>query len=65
MNSLTERETAIIQYAAQGLNNNEIAEKMFVSKHTIKAHLAVALRKLSAINRTNVVYKAVKKNLIK
>ena len=65
MDSLTKQETEIIQYAAFGLNNNEIAEKMFVSKHTIKAHLAMALKKLSAVNRTNVVYKATKKNLIK
>ena len=65
MDSLTKRETEIIQYAAEGLNNNEIAQKMFVSKHTIKAHLAVALKKLSAVNRTNVVYKATKNKLIK
>lgn len=65
MNKLTKRETDIIQYAAEGLNNNQIAEKLFISKHTIKAHLAVALKKLSAVNRTNVVYKALKYKLIK
>jgi len=65
MDILTKRETDIIQYVAQGLNNNQIAEKMFISRHTIKAHLATAIKKLSAINRTNVVYKALKNKLIK
>ncbi len=64
MGSLTKREIQIVEYIAQGLSNEEIAQKMFVSKHTIKAHLASALKKLSANNRTNAVYKAVKNSLI-
>lgn len=61
---LTIREQKVIEFAAQGLDNKEIAKKLYISSHTVKAHIAAALRKLSANNRTNAVYKAVKQNII-
>lgn len=61
---LTIRERKVIEFAAQGLDNKEIAKNLYISSHTVKAHIAAALRKLSASNRTNAVYKAVKQHII-
>ena len=61
---LTIRERKVIEYAAQGMDNKEIARKLYISSHTVKAHIAAALRKLSAANRTQAVYKAVKEHII-
>ena len=61
---LSYRERKILEYAAQGLDNPEIAQKLYISRHTVKAHLASAFRKLSALNRTNAVYIALKSKII-
>lgn len=61
---LTQREHKVIEYAAQGFDNAEIAKELFISRHTVKVHIASALRKLSAINRTQAVYLAMKYNII-
>jgi len=61
---LTIRERKVIEFAAQGLDNKKIAKILYISSHTVKAHIASALRKLSAANRTNAVYKAVKQHII-
>lgn len=63
--ALTDRETEIMKCAALGLNNNEIAQKLYVSSHTVKAQIGTAFKKLSANNRTNAVYIAMKYNIIK
>lgn len=61
---LTIREQKVIEFAAQGLDNKQIARRLYISSHTVKAHIAAALRKLSANNRTNAFYKAVKQHII-
>lgn len=61
---LTQREHKVIEFAAQGYDNEEIAKELFISRHTVKVHIASALRKLSAINRTQAVYLAMKYNII-
>ena len=61
---LSVRELKVIEFAAEGLDNNEIAKRLYISPHTVKAHIASAMRKLSANNRTNAVYKAVKMHII-
>ena len=63
-NSLSEQEISILALAAQGLENTQIAKLLFVSHHTVKAHLTAIFRKLNAVNRTEAVYIATKKNLI-
>jgi len=63
MERLTEREHHILNLLKEGFDNNEIADLIFVSKHTVKAHISSILRKLKAKNRTNAVYLAIKNNL--
>ena len=64
MNKLSDRETEIIKYVALGFANNQIAQKINVSSHTVKAYIANIIRKLEAKNRTHATYLALKNNLI-
>ncbi len=61
---LTEREILTLSYLADGYENREIAETIFVSTHTVKAHVSSILKKLKARNRTHAVYIALKRGLI-
>lgn len=44
---LTSREIQVLRYLSDGLNNNEIAQKLKVSVHTVKAHVLSIYYKLS------------------
>jgi DNA-binding NarL/FixJ family response regulator len=61
---LTQRENEILKYLAQGKNNTEIGEIMYLSPHTIKAHVHNIFDKLSSCDRTEAVVKAIKYNLL-
>jgi DNA-binding NarL/FixJ family response regulator len=52
---LSPRETHVLEMAALGLRNAEIAEHLDVSVHAIKFHLAAVYRKLGVSNRTEAV----------
>ena len=58
---LTNREHDILELTAQRLRTQEIAEKLFISPHTVNAHLKSIYRKLDAHSRRQAVAKA--KNL--
>lgn len=60
---LTKQELIVLNYLCQGLNNNEIGELMFISKHTVKAHVQAILRKLKVANRTKAAYIAGKNSI--
>lgn len=47
LDSLSERERETVILAAQGMSNQEIAERMFISERTVKAHLSSASERLS------------------
>jgi DNA-binding NarL/FixJ family response regulator len=49
--SLTETEQAVADLVAQGLNNNQVAARMYISTHTVAHHLRQAFRKLSIASR--------------
>lgn len=55
---LSVRETEVLKLAALGLRNHGIAERMDLSLHAVKFHLASVYRKLEVANRTEaaVVY---------
>lgn len=52
---LTARETEILEHAAAGLRDQEIADTLFVTIHTVKQHLKNAYAKLGARSRTDAV----------
>jgi DNA-binding CsgD family transcriptional regulator/tetratricopeptide (TPR) repeat protein len=49
--SLTDTEQAVASLVAEGLNNNQVAARMFISTHTVAHHLRQAFRKLSITSR--------------
>ncbi len=50
--ALSEREVEVLSLAADGLTNRQIAERLYLSPHTVARHLANARGKLGASNRT-------------
>jgi len=63
-NGLTKREIEILRLVAEGLNNQTIAERLFVSDHTVHRHLANILRKLSVSTRAAAVAQAARRGLL-
>jgi NarL family two-component system response regulator LiaR len=61
---LTEREREVLTLMAQGLNNNEIAERLVVSKSTAKFHVSSILSKLGSASRTEAVAIALQNHLV-
>ena len=51
MQKLTEREKEVARLVMEGLSNKEIAAKLFVSVHTVKANLEHIYEKLNFSNR--------------
>jgi DNA-binding NarL/FixJ family response regulator len=62
---LTVRELDVLQLAAKGLSNGEIAKELFVSATTVKAHLAHIYRKLGVGDRTAAVTTALERQIIR
>lgn len=55
---LSERELEVLQHIAEGLTNQEIADRLFLSLYTIKAHARNIYGKLGVGNRTQAVARA-------
>jgi two-component system, NarL family, response regulator LiaR len=52
MANLTPRELEVLQMISSGLTNAEAAERLHLSVHAIKFHLAAVYRRLGVSNRT-------------
>jgi two-component system response regulator NreC len=61
---LTGREKEILTLIAQGLSNQQIAEKLYISIKTVQTHRAHILEKLGLHDRTELVRYAIRKGLI-
>jgi DNA-binding CsgD family transcriptional regulator len=61
---ISKREYEVLQLMAEGLSNQEIADKLFVSLNTIKTHASNLFVKLEASRRTEAVRKAKEWSLI-
>lgn len=61
--SLTERELEIIACVGEGLNNQEIADELYLSVGTIKNYISVILDKLDLRDRTQLAIYATKRNI--
>jgi two-component system, NarL family, response regulator LiaR len=55
---ISKREMEVLELIAQGLSNQEIAEKLFVSLNTVKTHSSNLFIKLDVKRRTQAVQKA-------
>lgn len=62
--ALTDREVEIIQYIVAGDSNPQIAEKLFLSAHTVNTHRKNIMKKLGVKNTAGIVMYAVKSNLV-
>jgi DNA-binding NarL/FixJ family response regulator len=61
---LTSREAQILKLITEGYSNNEIANKLYVSINTTKAHVASILQKLEVDDRLQAALKALKERLV-
>jgi NarL family two-component system response regulator LiaR len=61
---LTDREKEVLELMIEGLNNPEIAERLFVSKSTVKFHVSSILSKLGVSSRTEAVAMALQQDLL-
>jgi DNA-binding CsgD family transcriptional regulator len=55
---ISKREYEVLELMAQGLSNQEIADKLFVSLNTVKTHSSNLFMKLDARRRTQAVRRA-------
>lgn len=62
---LSPRELEVLELIAQGLSNQEIADKLFVSLNTVKSHSSNLFIKLDVKRRTQAVLKARELGLLK
>ncbi len=60
---LTSRELEILRLVAQGLTNQEIAEKFVVSERTVRTHVSNILGKLHLANRTQAALYALREGI--
>jgi len=63
-NQLTERELEILQELSNGANNKKIAEDLFISTNTVKAHIKNIYKKMHVHSRAEAVSKAIKKRIL-
>jgi len=62
--ALTAREIEVLRLVAGGSNNAEIAEKLFVSEHTVHRHLANIFSKLDVSSRAAAVAQAARRGML-
>jgi predicted ATPase/DNA-binding CsgD family transcriptional regulator len=60
--SLTPTERSVVELAVEGLSNPEIASRLFVSRGTVKTHLAHVYAKLHIANRTELARAAAERS---
>ena len=58
---MSEREMEVLKLAARGMNNQDIANKLFISMRTVQGHLTSIFNKLSVGSRTEAIFQAVKR----
>jgi LuxR family maltose regulon positive regulatory protein len=61
---LTNREVEVLRMVSEGLNNQSIAERLFLSDHTVHRHLANILNKLNVSTRAAAVAQAARRGLL-
>jgi DNA-binding NarL/FixJ family response regulator len=62
--SLTSREVEVLQHICLGLNNEEIAQKLFISPKTVKRHRSNLFEKTKSKNTYGLIHYALKNKII-
>lgn len=62
--SLTPREVEILHQLVLGLDNQEIADKLFISRETVRNHIKHVYEKLHVHSKSQAVAKAIKQGLV-
>jgi two-component system response regulator DesR len=63
-NTLSDREWEVLQLLAEGATNREIADRLFLSPHTVKDHTRTLYRKVKARNRAEAIRRAQRMGLV-
>ena len=61
---LSERESQVLEYMANGRSNKEIGQVLYISENAVKAHVKSILFKLDAMGRTEAIAISIKRGLI-
>lgn len=62
--NLSKQELRVLALVVQGLNNNEIANRLVVSQSTVKAHVGNILSKLKTRSRTKAIAIAIRSHIL-
>jgi NarL family two-component system response regulator LiaR len=62
--TLTDRETEVLQLVAQGQSNRDISEQLGISEATVRTHVSNILTKLSLCSRTQAALYALRQGLV-
>ena len=63
--NFTKREKDVIDLLKLGYSNSEIAERLYISQHSIKIYITNLLVKTNSKNRTNLIYNLAKNGYFK
>lgn len=64
LHGLTARQRDVLRLLAEGLTNEEIGKRLFISPETVRTHVRIAMTKLEADTRTQAVATAIRQSLI-
>ena len=60
----TDREKDIICWSARGLSRKQVADKLYISEHTVDYHIRKILKKTKTKNLTAAVYQAINRGVV-
>lgn len=63
--TLTPRQHEVLECLARGKSNQEVAETLFISEGTVKAHVKAILAKLDARDRTQAIMTGIRRGLLR
>ena len=61
---LSTREREVLRSIAEGLNSDEISQKLGITRYTVETHIKRIFQKLAVHNRHGLVAKALREHLI-
>jgi DNA-binding NarL/FixJ family response regulator len=61
---LTDRQTQVLMLLVKGLTNKEIADRLIITSHTVKAHVCAIYEVLGVTCRVQAAVEAVKRGMV-